>query len=286
MVSENTRASDNDRNEACQVLDAALEDGQLSAEEHRERVSAATKAATLGQLETLVSDLQIRTTAAKPLTVRSPTRVRGVAIAAGAVVVVLVAFGITWGQLSGNQSVPNARNTSAPNTTTPPMATISIPAASSTPTPPAPPPELLTLSGVTGVLAQMRAQFGDTLGYQLNVYQDKAVVRRPDTANAHKIVEWIFRSGSWMNRGASTGVFSNSGVGDLGKFDVQAVLGVVKTAPQTLQLYDAPQTFLAIESLEDGSLYINVHVDDATKRSGSIVVGPDGAVKEIDRPTR
>jgi hypothetical protein len=53
-----TRAKDNDRNNTCQVLDTALSEGQLSMEEHRQRVSAATNATTLGELQSLVSDLQ------------------------------------------------------------------------------------------------------------------------------------------------------------------------------------------------------------------------------------
>jgi Domain of unknown function (DUF1707) len=40
------------------VLDSALGEGQLSMEEHRQRVSAATNAATLGELQSLVADLQ------------------------------------------------------------------------------------------------------------------------------------------------------------------------------------------------------------------------------------
>jgi hypothetical protein len=52
------RATDGDRNDVCQELDTALSQGQLSVEEHRERVSAATNAATLGELQSLVSDLQ------------------------------------------------------------------------------------------------------------------------------------------------------------------------------------------------------------------------------------
>ena len=67
---------------------------------------------------------------------------------------------------------------------------------------------------------------------------------------------------------------------------MQAVLGVLKDAPQTLGLYDAPQTFLAIESLKAGGLYIDIHVSDNTRRSGSIVVGADGSITEIDRPPR
>ena len=66
VVADNTRATDNDRNEVCQALDAALGDGQLSTEEHRERVSAATKATTLGELDSLMSDLQIHLPPARP----------------------------------------------------------------------------------------------------------------------------------------------------------------------------------------------------------------------------
>src|SRR5689334_5711494 len=53
-----TRARDSDRAAICQVLDGALADGQLSMDEHRQRVSDATSAATLGELDSLVVDLQ------------------------------------------------------------------------------------------------------------------------------------------------------------------------------------------------------------------------------------
>jgi hypothetical protein len=53
-----TRAKDSDRTTTCQVLDSALADGQLSMEEHRTRVASATNAATLGDLQALVDDLQ------------------------------------------------------------------------------------------------------------------------------------------------------------------------------------------------------------------------------------
>jgi Domain of unknown function (DUF1707) len=53
-----TRAKDADRQETFTLLDDALSDGQLSGEEHRERISQATNAVTLGDLKQLVSDLQ------------------------------------------------------------------------------------------------------------------------------------------------------------------------------------------------------------------------------------
>ena len=60
-----TRATDSDRDDTCRLLDTAVSQGQLSMEEHRQRVSAATNAKTLGELHMLVSDLQTRKAAAR-----------------------------------------------------------------------------------------------------------------------------------------------------------------------------------------------------------------------------
>ncbi len=48
--SPRTRARDADRDEVCRILDGALAEGQLTGQEHRERVAAATLATTLGEL--------------------------------------------------------------------------------------------------------------------------------------------------------------------------------------------------------------------------------------------
>ena len=69
MATRQTRAKDSDRTDTCQVLDSAFGEGQLSMEEHRQRVATATTAATLGELQSLVADLQ---TANAP--VKSPSK--------------------------------------------------------------------------------------------------------------------------------------------------------------------------------------------------------------------
>ena len=155
----------------------------------------------------------------------------------------------------------------------------------SIPTPTPPPVQMLSLTGVTGLLAQMRTQFGDTLGYQLNIYPDQAVVQRPDTANAHKVMTWVYRDGNWGNLGPTPAVLRDSAVGDLGKFDVQAVLGVVQQAPQTLHVYDANRVFLAVESRKDGSLSLRVNASDGAL-SGTIALKADGTVTQVSPPAR
>jgi hypothetical protein len=90
MATFGTRAGDADRNNACEVLDSALAEGQLSMDEHRKRVTAATNAVTLGELQSLVSDLQVHRAPAQ-LPKMSPALVWGIVLAAVAAVVLLVA---------------------------------------------------------------------------------------------------------------------------------------------------------------------------------------------------
>jgi hypothetical protein len=266
VVTTNTRATDSDRNDTCQVLDTALSEGQLSMEEHRQRVSAATKATTLGELQSIVSDLQIHT--AQLPTLKSPAR-WGIRIAVAAVLAVLAA-GIAWGVFGNAPSPP--KTTPSANGNGPALAT---PRTS----PPQPEQQLLTLGGLTGFLAQMKKQFGDTMGYELLVYNDNAVLTRPDTVDAHETVDWHYGNGGWLNTGTRA-LPAGTTVGDLGKFNAQEVLGVLRGAPQTLQINDPTSTDLIVDAAKDGSLDLQIHLSNDTK-SGSIELAADGTVKRI-----
>ncbi|WP_082978892.1 DUF1707 domain-containing protein [Mycobacterium sp. 1081908.1] len=100
MAAGYIRATDSDRDEAGRVLDSALGDGQLSMEEYRQRVSAAKRAATVGELNSLVADLQIPSAPAQP---PKPASRRGILIA-GAAVLGLAALGVGWKVLGGTAS--------------------------------------------------------------------------------------------------------------------------------------------------------------------------------------
>jgi hypothetical protein len=277
MATPSTRATDSDRNNICQVLDSALSDGQLSMEEHRDRISAATKATTLGDLQALLADLQIHRAPAT-IPARAPrTRRRAIRFAVAAAVTVACAA-IGWAVLAGNGSP-------SPPVKSPGSASVApAPAVSAPTTAVQPAASLLTLPGISKTLAAMRSTFGDTLGYELSIYPGYAVLDRPDTANAHEVVEWLYGGSEWTKMGPGIAIPS-AVVGDLGAFDVQAVVGVVHDAPQTLKLYDASQTYLIVESEKDGSLRLSVHASD-TGRGGSIVVGADGSIKDIVPPER
>ena len=152
-----TRAKDSDRNNTCQVLDSALGDGQLSGEEHRIRVAAATTAATLGDLQQLVEDLQNDNAPVQMPDLKKPSRLAsgggsgwGMRAAVAGVLVVL-GIAIGWG-LYGNTTSPLSF------TSDPGAKSDGIPAKVITP-----PRQLQSLGGLTGLLEQMRQRFGLSL---------------------------------------------------------------------------------------------------------------------------
>ena len=112
-----TRAKDSDRNDTCQVLDTALAEGQLSMEEHRQRVSAATNAATLGELQALVAgsaDLQCARAAAEAEVAERDSTGGGWGMRlAVAAVLVLLGVGIGWGIFGSNSPLSSASDPGA-----------------------------------------------------------------------------------------------------------------------------------------------------------------------------
>jgi hypothetical protein len=161
--SAETRAKDSDRNDTCQVLDSALAEGQLSREEHRQRVATATNASTLGELAGLVSDLQNSNAPVKMPSLRQPSGLAGGgwgmrAALAGVLLVVGIAIG--WG-LYGNTSSPLSF-TSDPGAKPDGIAPLVL----------TPPRQLQSLGGLTGLIEQMKQRFGDTMGYKLLIYPD------------------------------------------------------------------------------------------------------------------
>ncbi|MCW2665016.1 MAG: hypothetical protein JWP83_6168 [Mycobacterium sp.] len=68
---DSTRANDVDRADVCAILDKAYADGELDADEHRQRCSSAMSAKKRSQLLDMISDLQ-----ARPPVFRSSRRFR------------------------------------------------------------------------------------------------------------------------------------------------------------------------------------------------------------------
>ncbi len=275
-----TRAKDSDRNDTCQILDAALSEGQLSMEEHRQRVSSATNATTLGELQSLVSDLQ---TANAPVTLpqlKAPKRPRsgwGIGLAMLAVAV-LLGMGIGWG-LYGNTSSPLDFTTdpgAKPDGVGPIVLT--------------PPTELQSVGGLSGLLEQMRKRFGNTVGYRLVIYPTYAVLDRPDPADDRRVLAYTYRGG-WGDPTSSAKSSADGPVPvDLSKFDIATTVGMLRGAPQTLHMKpsDVKTTYLIVEPAADpttpGALSLSLYVS-SDYGGGYIVFGGDGTLKQVNLPS-
>ena len=274
-----TRAKDSDRTDTCQILDTALAEGQLSMSEHADRVKAATNAATLGELRALVADLQTANAPVQLPDLRSPRRSGtragwGIRIATGAVLV-LAGVGVGWG-LYGNTDSPlsfTADPGAKPDGVAPVVLT--------------PPRQLHSLGGLSGLFEQMRTKFGDTAGYRMVVYPDYAVLDRPDPGDERRTLSYVYRGG-WDDP-SSGARGSDATVIDLAAFDVKAIVGVLRGAPESLNIKpgDVTSTYLNIDPARDpttpGAPAISVYVS-SDFGSGYIALNPDGSVKRINYP--
>ena len=275
-----TRAKDSDRSDTCRVLDSAFSEGQLSMEEHGQRVSRATNAATLGELQSLVTDLQ---TANAPVTL--PDLKRRPRLPAGggwgirlatAAVLVLLGMGIGWG-LYGNTGSPLSFQTD------PGAESDGVPAKVLTP-----PRQLQSMGGLDGLFEQMRMKFGDTKGLEMTIRPDRAMLYRPDTEDPRRKLMYDYRGG-WGDPYSTTTVDSDDRVVDLAKFDFETTIAVLRGAPESLKIQrkDISDTWIDIEPSKDPATpdAVNVRIYVSSEfGSGFIDLAPDGAIKQINEP--
>lgn len=277
-----TRAKDSDRNNTCQVLDSALSEGQLSMEEHRQRVSRATNAATLGELQSLVDDLQTANAPVKMPDLNKRPRLPagsggwGLRIATAAVLV-LLGVGIGWG-LYGNTSSPLSFETD------PGAKSDGVPAKVLTP-----PRQLQSMGGLNGLFEQMRQKFGDTMGFEMNIRPDRATLYRPDTDEPRRKLMYDYRGG-WGDPYSTTTVSDGDRNIDLSAFDFEQTIAVLRGAPETLGIKrnDISDTWIDIEPAQDPATpeAVNVRLYISSDfGSGFIDLAPDGSVKQINRPS-
>jgi hypothetical protein len=276
--SSGTRAKDTDRNDTCQVHDTALSEGQLSMEEHRDRVSTATNAATLGDLQALVSDLQTKNAPVQlpKLKFRAPLSSgngRGIRVAVAAVLV-LFGLGLGWGIFSDSSPVSSSSNSSSdPGVKPDGIAPLVL----------TPPTQLFSLNGLTGLMEQTRKKFGDTMGYSLRIFSDNADLERADPKEPRRKLSYTYRGG-WASQ--SSGTKSDSDVPvDLGGFDPATLVAVLRGAPQTLGIkpQDVKSSHVEIKASDDpltpGAVVISIYVSGEFSSGWMSVDGSGNIVK-------
>ena len=145
------------------------------------------------------------------------------------------------------------------------------------------PTQFLTADGLTKLFAEIRNKFGDTMGYQLSVYPDYAVVDHADPQNSQHKRSYVYRSGSWSDFGEPEHVSSMDSLVDLSKFDPAAVAAKLPEAPQALNVPNPDSTYLIVEG-DEGGTRIAIY-ESGNGDSGYMDLNPDGSVKAMHPQT-
>ena len=139
--------------------------------------------------------------------------------------------------------------------------------------------QLQTVAGLNGLLTEIRNHFGDTMGYELDVYPDYAFIKRADPNNNRHERGYTYMFSEWSD-GAGYSIPADAAVADLSKFDVAAVTAKVPGAPQSLGMTDFKQISLNVEGLADGSLKLYIWLSDGVDIA-MMDLNPDGSVKAL-----
>ena len=141
---------------------------------------------------------------------------------------------------------------------------------------------------MTGLIEQMKKKFGDTVGFRLVVYPDYASLTRPDPTEERRELNYSYRGG-WGDP-TSGSKSADATLVDLSKFDVKAVVGVLRGAPETLGIKpaDVSSTYLILDPSGDpttpGALALSVYVS-SDYGSGYIELDGAGNAKQINHPS-
>jgi hypothetical protein len=151
------------------------------------------------------------------------------------------------------------------------------------------PKQLQTLGGMTGLLDGMRKRFGDTIGIELAITPDEAMLYRPDPSDAKSKLLYHF-SGGWGDPTRSPRDASDDAA-DLAAFDAKTVAGVLRTAPETLGIAadDVSEVVLDIDHIADadgpGALELLVKVGKKSGGDGYLYLDSAGNTKRVVYPS-
>lgn len=264
MARGDLRARDSDRVEICGLLDGALAEGQLTADEHAERTAAAMRAPTLAALRGLVADLQI---AAEPVFASAhpvPTGRRWwVALA-------VIAAAATLGATVGASHTPVAESAQ----TAPPAGKPPLPKGT----------ELVTGSGLTVLVDAYRRVFGDTVADTVTVHPDFAIVQRIDRLTGQPVL-YRYAEGKFEQLPGEVVSWADGRPVDLGALDPSVLARLLAGAPESTRVPGGAVNHIDIgyelAAPADEGPVVEIFVKNSGGATGHMVVSPAGKPLEV-----
>ena len=143
--------------------------------------------------------------------------------------------------------------------------------------------KLQTADGLTGLLNDIHKKFGDTMGYELTVYPDHAIVERVDPHDTRVEKSYIYDRGGWSDWGHPSKPIGDAGVVDLSTFDAAGVAAAIAKAPQALTITNPDYSYFIVEGRSGGSTSYRVYTTDGL--SAYMDINADGSVKQVHPPS-
>ncbi|MFI1463891.1 DUF1707 SHOCT-like domain-containing protein [Nocardia carnea] len=260
---EQVRARDRDRVEVCAVLDAALSDGQLTADEHTTRTRSAMRAKFTTDLEGLVRDLQVSGDLAGAAILTGDRRSRPwwIPVAVLAVAAVLgggVGFVARDTPEQGIAAVAEAESEAA-----------SL-------------PNLLTADGLAFFIDAYRGEFGDTVIDTATVYPDFLLVQRLVGGSARN---FHFTADGFEQLGVEVPSNADGRPIDLADIDLATLGAVLAGAPASVRLAQGVVEHVGIGfepiAPADAGPVIQIFVEDPAGDTGHLSVSFAGLPLEV-----
>ncbi|MBH0118714.1 DUF1707 domain-containing protein [Rhodococcus sp. CX] len=266
-----TRARDIDRVNTCARLDQAYADGQLDASEHREFVARAQSAKTLRELADLVRDLQppVESVEVTPPAARSGRGRKSAWVVAAAAVAVTVAVVVSNGSDSPESGSPAPAGEAAPADPPGPAESSAVAAVE--------PVRPLRPGGFQRVVDSYRAEFGDTIAYEVILYPERAAAGRALPEAPDRIVPYTFKGGWERTNVPASSRFPGFRDFDAALVDAAALDDLIARAPGLLGAPEGVVTHVIIR--DDGTPTTNIYVDYRNDLgNGYLKAGFDGSV--------
>ncbi|MFC9475305.1 DUF1707 SHOCT-like domain-containing protein [Nocardia sp. NPDC055002] len=256
-----TRARSADRASTVAALDTAHADGQLDADEHAAMVELAAEARTLGDLSTLVADLQQRPAAPnKPRVRRDRTRLVVIALAT-----VTAVAGFVW-TVRDDKPEPAAAV----------AATVDYDAASPLVIPT---PMLNTLAGFVQFRDDYRVSFGDTLVDEAVMHDEHASAVRRAPGNGNSTVDYTYRGGFARTSSQVSSRKRDAVTIDLAQVNAEALGVALAKAAATVRVPNGAVTHFRIANDSwAGGPGITIFVRNEVAQSGHFVLTLSGDV--------
>lgn len=279
--SSRTRARDIDRAQTCGLLDAGYGEGQLDPAEYEARTAAAMKAKTLGELDALVSDLQIpehlveatRATAPEPAPrQRVPGRVVAAVVAA-----VLAVGGTLVFTTRGDDAAAATTDVAAA-----PQAPAPAPIPAGEPQPIVVEPiDPLTTDGVRDFVRQLGVKFERDLRVdEVIFYSSYVFVTRMLEDQPHREQDWSFRGGFSTSGDPESRTLDTATV-DLGALDVARLGDVIATGANLVGMPSGRVEHIFVRPDPPTEGLVTVQFKDDADRSGSVNTRLDGSVVDV-----